>query len=134
MDWSTNGVKIVRANELDSNTPQTPGMTRAAAITHARTGASKLWAGTVVVQPDAKTGPHHHGELETVLYIIKGRARMRWGDQSRIHRRSGAGRFYLCSALRAASGNQRETRRSVRSRSGAQRARSDCSQSEYAKP
>ena len=81
MDWKENGVKIVRADELDSNTPQTPGMTRAAAITHARTGASKLWAGTVVVQPNAKTGAHHHGELETVLYVIRGRARMRWGDR-----------------------------------------------------
>jgi len=49
MDWENAGVKIVRAGELDGNTPQTPGMTRAAAITHARTRASKLWAGTVVV-------------------------------------------------------------------------------------
>jgi hypothetical protein len=48
-------------------------MTRAAAITQATVGASKLWAGTMVVQPDAKTGPHHHGELETVLYVVKGR-------------------------------------------------------------
>jgi len=24
---------------------------------------------------------HHHGELETVLYVVKGRVRMRWGDQ-----------------------------------------------------
>ena len=81
LDWKEHGVKIVHASELDTNTPQTPGMTRAAAITHARTGASKLWAGTVVVQPDAKTGPHHHGELETVLYIVRGRARMRWGER-----------------------------------------------------
>jgi len=80
MDWKDNGVKIVRGNNLDPNTPQTPGMTRAAAITHAATGASKLWAGTVTVEPHAKTGPHHHGELETVLYIIRGHARMRWGD------------------------------------------------------
>ena len=43
-DWKTQGVRIVHANELDLNTPQTPGMTRAAAITHAKTGASKLWA------------------------------------------------------------------------------------------
>jgi uncharacterized RmlC-like cupin family protein len=93
MDWSTHGIKIVRANELDSNTPQTPGMARAAAITHARTGASKLWAGTVVVQPDAKTGPHHHGELETVLYIIKGRARMRWGEQLEFTGEAGPGDF-----------------------------------------
>ena len=69
------------AGELDSNTPQTPGMTRAAAITYARSGATRLWAGTVVVQPHAKTGPHHHGELEAVIYIARGRARMRWGDR-----------------------------------------------------
>ena len=81
MDWKEQGVKVVRAGELDSNTPQTPGMSRAAAINHASTGASKLWAGTVVVQPGAKTGPHHHGELETVLYVVRGRARMRWGEQ-----------------------------------------------------
>jgi uncharacterized RmlC-like cupin family protein len=79
--WKEHGIRIVRAAELDLNTPQTPGMTRAAAITHASAGASKLWAGTVVVQPDAKTGAHHHGELETVLYIIKGRARFRWGER-----------------------------------------------------
>ena len=65
MDWKEHGAQIVHAGELDTNTPQTPGVTRAAAITHARTGASKLRAGTVVVQPQAKTGPHHHGELET---------------------------------------------------------------------
>ena len=93
MDWEKHGVKIVAAGELDPNTPQTPGMTRAAAITHARTGASKLWAGTVVVQPNAKTGPHHHGELETVLYIIRGRARMRWGDRLEFSGEAGPGDF-----------------------------------------
>jgi uncharacterized RmlC-like cupin family protein len=79
-DWKTNGIRVVRAGELDTNTPQTPGMSRAAAITHARTGADKLWAGTVVVAPNARTAAHHHGEVETVLYIVKGRARFRWGD------------------------------------------------------
>jgi len=93
MDWKEHGVKIVRGTALDSNTPQTPGMTRAAAITHARTGANKLWAGTVVVQPDAKTGPHHHGELETVLYVVKGRARMRWGDHLEFSDEAGPGDF-----------------------------------------
>jgi uncharacterized RmlC-like cupin family protein len=92
-DWRNHGVKIVRAGELDPNTPQTTGMTRAAAITHARTGATKLWAGTVVVQPDAKTGPHHHGELETVLYIVKGRARMRWGERLEFTDEAGPGDF-----------------------------------------
>lgn len=93
VDWEKHGVKVVHAGELDTNTPQTPGMTRAAAITHARTGASKLWAGTVVVQPHAKTGPHHHGELETVIYIVRGRARMRWGEHLEFSDEAGAGDF-----------------------------------------
>jgi uncharacterized RmlC-like cupin family protein len=80
MDWKTHGVRIVRPSEFDMNTPQTPGMTRTAAITHARVGARKLWAGSMLVQPGAKTGPHHHGELETVLYVVRGYVRMRWGD------------------------------------------------------
>ena len=80
-DWRNHGVRIVRADELDPNTPQTPGMSRAAAITAARAGAEKLWAGTVVIEPDAKTGPHHHGPVESIIYVVRGRARMRWGER-----------------------------------------------------
>lgn len=68
---------MVPGNELDTNTAQTPGMNRAAAINLARTGAQKLWAGTVHIHPNAKTGAHHHGHLESVIYIVKGKARMR---------------------------------------------------------
>ncbi len=93
MDWKTHGIRVVRAGELDGNTPQTPGMTRAAAITHANAGAGKLWAGTVVVAPDAKSGAHHHGELETVLYIVKGRARFRWGERLEFVAEAGPGDF-----------------------------------------
>ena len=92
-NWKVHGIRIVRAGELDTNTPQTPGMTRAAAITHASTGAVKLWAGTVVVEPNVKTGAHHHGELETVLYIVKGRARFRWGDLLEFVAEAGPGDF-----------------------------------------
>ena len=92
-DWKEHGIRIVRANELDSNTPQTPGMTRAAAITNACAGATKIWAGTVVVQPQAKTGAHHHGELETVLYIVRGRARFRWGARLEFVAEAGPGDF-----------------------------------------
>ena len=92
-DWKEHGIRIVRSGELDGNTAQTPGMTRAAAITHARTGAEKLWAGTVIVHPDARTGPHHHGELETVLYIVRGRARFRWGAHLEFVEEAGPGDF-----------------------------------------
>jgi uncharacterized RmlC-like cupin family protein len=56
-------------------------MSRAAAITTARAGAEKLWAGTVVIEPGAKTGAHHHGPVESVIYVVSGRARMRWGER-----------------------------------------------------
>ena len=92
-NWEQHGIRIVHFDELDSNTPQTPGMTRAAAITYASGGAQKLWAGTVVVQPAARTAPHHHGELETVLYIVRGRARFRWGDRLEFVAEAGPGDF-----------------------------------------
>ena len=93
VDWREHGVRIVRAGELDTNTPQTPGMTRAAAINAARVGAQKIWAGTVHIRPDAKTGAHHHGELESVIYVVKGRARMRWGERLEYVAEAGPGDF-----------------------------------------
>src|SRR5437899_7868759 len=92
-DWREHGVQVVPSSTLDLNTPQTAGMTRAAAITHARTGASKLWAGTVTIHPHAKTGAHHHGDLESVIYVVYGRARMRWGDHLEQVAEAGPGYF-----------------------------------------
>ena len=91
--WRLDGVRVVHSNELDINTPQTEGMSRAAAITHARAGAEKLWAGTVVIHPMAKTGAHHHGPVESVIYVVSGRARMRWGDRLEFVADAGPGDF-----------------------------------------
>jgi len=91
--WRIHGVRVVHRDELDSNTAQTPGMNRAAAITHARAGAEKLWAGTVVIHPKAKTGAHHHGPVESVIYVVSGRARMRWGEQLEFVAEAGPGDF-----------------------------------------
>ena len=92
-DWKTEGVKVIPGTALDTNTPQTPGMSRAAAISRARAGAEKLWAGTVTIHPNAKTGPHHHGELESVIYVVSGRARMRFGDKLEYMCEAGPGDF-----------------------------------------
>ena len=92
-DWKFHGVRVVKSTELDTNTTQTPGMNRAAAITHARAGAEKLWAGTVVIHAKAKTGAHHHGSLESVIYVVSGRARMRWGDALEFTAEAGPGDF-----------------------------------------
>jgi uncharacterized RmlC-like cupin family protein len=91
--WRKDGVRVIPGDSLDSNTAQTPGMNRAAAINFARVGAQKLWAGTVHIHPDAKTGAHHHGELESVIYVLRGRARMRWGDALEYTAEAGPGDF-----------------------------------------
>ena len=92
-DWKTNGIKVIPGSQLDTNTPQTPGMERAAAINFARAGARKLWAGTVNIHANAKTGAHHHGALESVIYVISGKARMRWGEHLEYTAEAGPGDF-----------------------------------------
>jgi uncharacterized RmlC-like cupin family protein len=93
VDWKSQGVKVIPGDQLDPNTPQTPGMDRKAAINFARVGAQKIWAGTVTIKANAKTGAHHHGALESVIYVLKGRARMRWGEQLEYTAEAGPGDF-----------------------------------------
>ena len=93
VDWETQGVKVIPGDQLDPNTAQTPGMDRAAAINFARVGAQKIWAGAVKIHPNAKTGAHHHGHLESVIYVLKGRARMRWGERLEFVAEAGPGDF-----------------------------------------
>jgi uncharacterized RmlC-like cupin family protein len=47
----------------------------------------------VSIQPNAKTGAHHHGELESVIYVLRGRARMRWGERLEFVAEAGPGDF-----------------------------------------
>ena len=91
--WRDDGVRVIRADRLDPNTAQTPGMFRQAAIDHARVGARSIWAGTVAIEPNAKTGVHHHGPLESVIYVVRGRARMRWGERLEFVAEAGPGDF-----------------------------------------
>ena len=92
-DWRLHGVRVVRSDERDSSTPQTPGMHRLAAVSPATCGADKIWVGTVDIHPAAKTAPHHHGPLESVIYVLRGHARMRWGDRLEFAAEAGPGDF-----------------------------------------
>jgi uncharacterized RmlC-like cupin family protein len=91
--WKHDGVHVIPGDQLDPNVPATAGMNRKAAINFARTGAKKLWAGTVTINPNAKTRAHHHGHLESVIYVVKGRARMRWGEALQFVLDAGPGDF-----------------------------------------
>ena len=91
--WKHDGVRVIKGDRLDPHTAQTPGMFRQAAINHARVGAQKIWAGTVRIEPNAKTGVHHHGPLESVIYVVRGMARMRWGERLEFVAEAGPGDF-----------------------------------------
>ena len=91
--WKHKGVRVIKGGTLDPNVPQTQGMSRAAAVNFARVGAEKIWAGTVNIHPNAKTGAHHHGPVESVIFVVKGRARMRWGEQLEFTAEAGPGDF-----------------------------------------
>src|ERR1700736_3312886 len=91
--WKHDGVQVIPGNQLDPNVPSTAGMDRKAAINFARVGAQKLWAGTVTIKPNAKTGAHHHGHLESIIFVVRGKARMRWGDRLQFIAEANPGDF-----------------------------------------
>ena len=86
------GLTIVGTDALSETTAQTEGMRRMAAITRDR-GAGNLWAGLVVMDAGAKSGAHHHGDSESVIYILSGRAMFRWGDSLVDTAEAGPGDF-----------------------------------------
>ena len=45
------------------------------------------------IHPDARTGAHQHGELESVIYVVRGRASMRWGERLEFTAEAGPGDF-----------------------------------------
>src|SRR3954454_17034846 len=91
--WKHDGVRVIPGHSLNSNTPQTPGMDRKAAIDLACAGAQKLWAGTVTIHPNAKTSAHHHCALGSGIYVVRGKARMRWGERLEFVAEAGPGDF-----------------------------------------
>ena len=92
-NWKLEGVKIISEDQLDDNTPQTKGMKRYAAVAKKNVGAEKIWAGKVNIEPGAKTGAHHHGELESVIYVLSGKAKMRWGEKLEFEKYAYPGDF-----------------------------------------
>lgn len=103
--WKHDGVHVIKGDQLNPNAVQTPGMFRQAAINHARVGVQNIWVGTVAIEPNAKTGVHHHGALESVIFVVRGKARMRWDGRLEYVAEAGPVISYSCR-LRPPSGNQ----------------------------
>ena len=92
-DWRHNGIRVVPRGAKSSDTPETLGMNRMVAISGSRTNSASLWAGTNLIKPNSATGPHHHGDLESIIYVVRGEAVMRWGDRLEWITKAGPGDF-----------------------------------------
>src|ERR1700733_5781842 len=74
-------VHIVKPLQFDEHTAQTTGMRRLAAISGDLVGSGSLWAGVMLAEPNSTSSVHHHGPLETVVYVLSGQSKVRWGSR-----------------------------------------------------
>jgi uncharacterized RmlC-like cupin family protein len=87
------GIRVVRPGERGVATVQTSGMKRETAIAPETTGSQSLWMGFVTTAAGNVSGWHHHGDCESGIFILRGRARFRWGKGGKESADVGPGDF-----------------------------------------
>ncbi|MBF6599538.1 MAG: cupin domain-containing protein [Dehalococcoidia bacterium] len=90
--------RVIRPSGRDPATAQTPGMARVAGVSLATCGASAVWMGEVTTAARFRSGAHHHGDLESAIYVLRGRMRMRWGERLEHRLDAEAGDFVFVPA------------------------------------
>jgi uncharacterized RmlC-like cupin family protein len=90
---SSAAIRIVSPDQFDRGTAQTPGSERRAAIAPSLGIASSIWGGMFEVEPESRTGVHHHGEQDTIAYVLSGICDIRWGARGEFSARAKAGDF-----------------------------------------
>ena len=91
-------LRVVRPDERDRSTAQTPGMLRLAGVAASTCGASGVWMGHVTTDPGFRSGAHHHGDVESAIYVLSGTLRMRWGERLEHSVDASAGDFIFVPA------------------------------------
>jgi uncharacterized RmlC-like cupin family protein len=86
-------IRVISPAEFDNGTAQTPGSQRMAAIAPQLGIDSALWGGLFEVAPGARTGIHHHGEQQTIAYVLSGVCEVRWGAKGEFAKTARAGDF-----------------------------------------
>ena len=93
-DWRLTGVRVVHGDELDANTRADAGHEPRGGDQR-RPGRRREAVGRDGADPSGRPGQarHHHGDLESVIYVLTGRARMRWGERLEFTAEAGPGDF-----------------------------------------
>lgn len=85
-------LRVVRAADRRPDTAS-GAMVREAAISQALVGAQRLWVGYVELPAGMTSAPHHHGECESAIFVISGRAKFRTGPDYGTVEEAGPGDF-----------------------------------------
>jgi uncharacterized RmlC-like cupin family protein len=92
-------VNVVSPEKFDMGTAQTPGSARLAAIAPELGINTTMWGGLFEVAPGAHTGIHHHGEQQTIAYVLSGTCEVRWGASGEYAATAKAGDFIQVPAF-----------------------------------
>jgi uncharacterized RmlC-like cupin family protein len=87
------GIRVVRPNERFKGVVQSGSMAREAGVSPETTGATSIWSGWVTTPAGAVSSVHHHGDCETAIYVLKGRARFLFGPKLEQEFEVGPGDF-----------------------------------------
>src|ERR1700741_5484566 len=96
--------RVVRRDQLSDDPPQTSGLLRERAFDRRTPDAKVLGAFLSTLLPGAATGAHHHGDQETILYVVEGTARYRGGDRLADVGEAGTGDLVFISPRLGAPG------------------------------
>lgn len=103
-------LRVIQPDHRVSDTAS-GAMWREAAIAAGTTGSEVLWMGYVELAPGMRSAHHHHGESESAIYIISGRARFLTGERLEQVHDAEAGDFvwvppHLCHVEMNLSGDE----------------------------
>lgn len=91
-------VTRIAKEDLVGNPGQNADMERVIAVSSETVGSRNLYSSIVRTGPGGRTEIHHHGECETSIYILSGRARFYAGDGLRDIVEAGEGDFIYVPA------------------------------------
>ncbi len=77
--------KRIRPRDRRVEQGEHPGLSREIAISNPTVGSGGIYAFVLVTPPGGSTRKHHHGECETSIYVVSGRAKFTWGPTGTEH-------------------------------------------------
>ena len=89
-------VHVVGPEKFNLGTAQTPGSERLEAIAPQLGIETAMWGGLFEVARSAHTGIHHHGEQQTIAYVLSGICEVRWGKKANMPRRPKPATSSMC--------------------------------------